>query len=171
MIKTGNRRYGSAVVGELAFEVQRYTSNANYTINLLHSVNSVDYFNVLDGPSNGMELLNFFDDAIQVKREDGSASLERGDVVVMDNCGFHHGRFVEPVLRDMLASCGVRLLFQPPYSPDFNTCKFCFHQLKGYLRRYQLLAEHETKIAIANGTLEISPENWYSYFNHCGYTL
>ena len=32
---TGNRKYGSAVLGEPAIEVQRYASNANYTINLL----------------------------------------------------------------------------------------------------------------------------------------
>ena len=54
---TGNRKYGSAVLGEPAIEVQRYASNSNYTINLLHSINGVDFFNILDGPSNGMELL------------------------------------------------------------------------------------------------------------------
>ena len=112
-------------------------------------INGVDYFNILDGPSNGMELLTFFDEAHQLEREDGSATLERGDCVIMDNCGFHHARFVEPILRNILADCGITLLFQPPYSPDFNTCEFCFRQIKDYLRRYQLLAEHETKIAIA----------------------
>ena len=45
-----------------------YVSNSNYTINLLHSVNGVDFFSILDGPSNGMELLTFFDDALQVER-------------------------------------------------------------------------------------------------------
>ena len=88
---TGNRKYGSAVPGEPAIEVQRYTSNANYTTNLFHSINGVDFFNILDGPSNGMELLTFFDEALQVEWEDrSSATLERCDCVVMDNCGFHH---------------------------------------------------------------------------------
>ena len=60
VIKTsGNRIYGSAPVGLPAFEVQRYASNANYTVNLMHSITGVDFFNILDGPSNGMELLNF----------------------------------------------------------------------------------------------------------------
>ena len=82
----------------------------------------------------------------------------------MDNCGFHHARFVEPIVRNMFADCGINLLFQPPYSPDFNTCEFCFRQIKDYLRRYQLFAEHETKIAIAEAILQISPENSFSYF-------
>ena len=67
---TGNRKYGSAVLGEPAIEVQRYASNSNYTINLLHSINWVDFFNILDGPSNGMELLTLFDEALQLERED-----------------------------------------------------------------------------------------------------
>ena len=67
---TGNRKYGSAVLGEPAIEVQRYASNSNYTINLLHSINGVDFFNILDGPSNGMELLTLFDEALQLERED-----------------------------------------------------------------------------------------------------
>ena len=83
---TGNHKYGNARVGERAIEVQRYASNATFTINLLHSVVDVDYFNILQGPSNGLELLNFFDNALQVDRADGSAALECGDVVVMDNC-------------------------------------------------------------------------------------
>lgn len=67
---TGNRKYGSAVLGEPAIEVQRYASNSNYTINLLHSINGVDFFNILDGPSNGMELLTLFGEALQLERED-----------------------------------------------------------------------------------------------------
>ncbi|XP_078363710.1 uncharacterized protein LOC144647905 [Oculina patagonica] len=80
---TGNRRYGNARVGERAIEFQRYASNATFTINLLHSVVGVDYFNILQGPSNGLKLLNFFDDALQVERSDESAALERGDIVVI----------------------------------------------------------------------------------------
>ena len=56
---TGNRSYGNASVGEKAVEFQRYASNANYTVNLLHSIRGVDFFNILDGPSNGFELLHF----------------------------------------------------------------------------------------------------------------
>ena len=169
---TGNRLYGSALVGQPAFEIQRYASNANYTINLLHSVNGVDFFNIVDGPSNGHELLQFFDEALQLERVDGSAVLERGDCVVMDNCGFHHGRMVEPVVRGMFADCGIELIFQPPYSPDLNTCELCFNQIKAFLRRNQLLSEHETKIAtIAESILEITRDLSLAYFRHCGYPM
>ena len=49
---------------------------------------------------------------------DGSAVLERGDTVVMDNCGFHHGHFAEGMVRDMFDEYGARLLlFQPADCP------------------------------------------------------
>lgn len=168
---TGNRIYGSSYVGEPAIEVQRYASNANYTINLLHSMTGVDFYNILDGPSNGLEMLNFFDEAVELTRQDGSAILERGDCVIMDNCGFHHARFAEPVLRALLADYGVTLLFQPPYSPDFNTCELCFHSIKDFLRHNEQLAEHETKIAIADAILQITPAQSFAYFKHSGYVI
>ena len=59
---------------------------------------SEDFYNILEGPSHGLEMLNFFDEVLQEQRADGSALLERGDCVIMDNCGFHHGHRVEPVL-------------------------------------------------------------------------
>lgn len=40
-----------------------YASNATFTINLLHSVVGVDYFNILQSPLNGVELLNYFNNA------------------------------------------------------------------------------------------------------------
>ena len=114
IVTSGNRVYGNAPIGEPAIEFQRYASNANYTLNLLHSIQGIDYFDILHGASNGMELLNFFNEALTIDRVDGSTILENGDLVVMDNCGFHHGHFVEPLLRDILGEYGVDLLFMPP---------------------------------------------------------
>ena len=114
VIKTiGNCSYGKATVGEKALEFQRYAWNANFTVNLLHSLFGVDYYNILDSPSNGFELLHFFEDAVEIQRPDRSVFLERGDYVVMDYCGFHHGLFVEPGLRELLNDYGVQLIYQP----------------------------------------------------------
>ena len=125
---------------------------------MLHSVVEVDYFNILEGPSNGLERLNFFDDVLQVERAEGSAALERGDVVVMDNCGFHHTRHIEPLLRNVFDRCGIELIYQPPYSPHFmiNTCEFCFNQIKQFLQLNQVLAMNETEVAIGEAISRLS---------------
>ena len=59
----------------------------------------------------------------------GNPLLEDGDTVIMDNCRFHHARHVKLVLRNMHAIRGVSLIYQPPYHPQFNTCKLCFRHL------------------------------------------
>jgi len=61
----------------------------------------VAYFNIIQGSSNGLELLNFFDDALLIDQAVIGAALEPGDVVVMDNYGFHHARHIEPLLGNM----------------------------------------------------------------------
>ncbi|XP_078360588.1 uncharacterized protein LOC144644901 [Oculina patagonica] len=163
---TANRNFGSSYVGQPAFEFQRYASNATYTINLLHSMKGVDYLNILDGPSNGHAMLLFFEEAVELQNYD---VLEQGDTVIMDNCGFHQGHFVEPLLTDMLAEYGLRLLFQPAYSPHLNPCELYFHQIKCFLKRNQLLSQNHTEIAIYDARREITVENSCAYFRHCGY--
>ena len=169
IVTTGNRDYGNSYIGEPAIEFQRYASNANYTLNLLHSIHGVDYLDVLRGPSNGMELLNFFNEALSVDRVDGSTILENSDVVIMDNCGFHHGHFLEPLLRDILQEHGVYLLFQPAYSPHLNICELCFHQIKCYLKQNSSLTASETEIAIGEVVSKVSAANLIGYFQKFGY--
>lgn len=66
VIKTkGNRNYGHAPVGQRAVEIQRCASNTICTVNLLHSIFRVDHLNMLPGPSNGLQLLNLFAEALQ----------------------------------------------------------------------------------------------------------
>ena len=71
----GNRKYGNSFSGERALEYQKYASNATYTVNLLHSALRVDHYNIIDGPSNGNEMLLFFEDALTMDNADGSTVL------------------------------------------------------------------------------------------------
>ena len=59
-------------------------SKYNFSLNLLHSLQGVDdYYNILRGASNGMEILNFFDEALAVERADGSPILELGYCIMI----------------------------------------------------------------------------------------
>ena len=125
--------------------------------------------NILKGPSNGQELLLFFEEPVNLTRANGSAVLERGDTVIVDNCGFHHGHFVEPSLTTLLENCAVRLIYKPPYSPEFNPCELCFQDIKEFLRRNQRLAEEETAYAIYETCENITQQlKSVYYFTHCG---
>lgn len=66
MTKTsGDIICGSVRVGVPAFKVQHHASNANNRVNLMYLKTRVDFCNILNGLSNSMELLNFFDEALQ----------------------------------------------------------------------------------------------------------
>ena len=166
---TSNRLYGSSYSGFQAIEIQKYASNATYTVNLLHGVFGVDYYNIIPGASNGKELICFFDYALDCQRDNGLPVFIDGDTVVMDNCGFHHGRNTERMLREMFEDKGVTLLFQPPYSPHLNTCEYCFHQMKQSIRENEHFAQLFTEMAIMDALNNITACQSVKYFQHCGY--
>ncbi len=154
---TGNRNYGHSFIGEPAVEICRYSSDANFTVNLLCSMFDIDYYNILEGPSNGLELLQFFEEALEQTYENGNLVLADGDAVVMDNCGFHHARHVEPILREMLNQRGITLIFQPPYCPELNPCEYCFAHMKISLKRNERFTARYTELAIVNAMELIKP--------------
>ena len=168
---TPNRIYGHSKKGYRAVEVKRYASNCTYTINLLHSRFGVDNFNILEGPSNGLEMIEFFAESLQIVDEYGNPVLANGDTVVMDNCGFHHGHSAENHLRQMLDNRGVSLIFQPPYSPEFNTCELCFGAMKDNLKRNEQFSIDFTEIAIIQALQSITPVISQNFFRHCGFVL
>jgi transposase len=57
--------------------------------------------------------------------------LHPGEIVVMDNLSSHKG----PRVRDLIEAAGAKLLFLPPYSPDFNPIENAFSKLKAMLRK------------------------------------
>ena len=139
-------------------------------MNLLHNIHGVSHFNVLRGPSNGLELLNFFE-KLSSKKLDAFANHVRkeNDVIVMDNCGFHHGNNVEPLLRKKLQERRVQLFFQPPYHPCYNTCEACFNHMKTTLRRYPKYTEKYTELCISDAIGMINGGLLRQFFKFCGY--
>ena len=60
-------------------------------------------------------------------------TLRPGDVVVLDNLSRHKVDGLEQVVKKY----GARLLYLPPYSPDFNPIELAFSKLKTWLRKAQ----------------------------------
>ena len=137
----------------------------------MHSLHGVDFYNVIPNASNGQELIAFFVDAIDHERACGTQILLEGDTVVMDNCGFHHGRLTEPLLRELLSDKGIQLIYQPPYSPEFNTCELCFNQIRKWLQSHSRYTEEETVLACIDAINSITMANSVDYFKRCGYLL
>jgi transposase len=115
---------------------------------------------VLDGPINGLWFQAYVDQVLV-------PTLRRGDIVVMDNLGSHKGVCV----RKAIEAAGARLLYLPPYSPDFNPIENAFFKLKALLRK----AAERTVDALWDriGALlkEFSPQECANFFSAAGYQL
>jgi len=75
------------------------------------------------GPMNGEMFLAWV-------RQGLAPTLRPGDVVILDNRATHKIRGV----REALEAVGARLLYLPPYSPDFNPIEPMWSKIKQILR-------------------------------------
>jgi transposase len=94
-----------------------------------------------------------------------AAFCRSSDVVVMDNLSSHKG----PNVRAAIEAAGAKLLFIPPYSPDFNPIENAFAKLKALLRK---AAERTVKgLWSAIGCLIdlFTPKQCTNYFAAAGY--
>jgi transposase len=91
--------------------------------------------------------------------------LSPGDVVIMDNLSSHKA----PAVRAALEVMGARLLFLPPYSPDFNPIEQAFSKLKAHLRKAAERTIHGLRNAIGRILDLYSPQECANYFANSGY--
>jgi transposase len=94
-------------------------------------------------------------------------TLGPDDVVVMDNCTVHRSKLVKETLQE----CGVKALFLPPYSPDFNPIELMWAYIKTILRKLKART-YETLIPAVSYALScVSQTLIAAWFLHYGYGL
>ena len=92
-------------------------------------------------------------------------TLNRGDVVILDNLSAHKSPQAAKILKDI----GAWFLFLPPYSPDLNPIEMAFSKLKAHLRATAARNYEELWKAIGNiCDLFIRQECW-NFFKAAGY--
>jgi transposase len=96
----------------------------------------------------------------------GARSLNwRGDLVIMDNLPAHKVSGV----RDAIEAAGAKLLFLPPYSPDFNPIEMAFAKLKASLRAAAARTIPDLWDALKNALDAFTPNECRNYFATAGY--
>lgn len=87
----------------------------------------------------------------------------------MDNARIHHGGRIQ----ELCDAAGVRLIYLPPYSPDYNPIEIAFNVVKGNFRRTQIIqcTLPEDKIdVIEEVAIEIiTPRLMHSLYQAGGY--
>jgi transposase len=91
--------------------------------------------------------------------------LKAGDVLVMDNLRAHH----DPRVCPACAARGVRLIYLPPYSPDFNPIESAWALQKQYVRRVApRFANHLRRVA-RRARYRVTKTHCRNWFAHSGY--
>jgi transposase len=113
---------------------------------------------VLDGPMDSEAFRAYVEQAL-------APDLRAGDVVIMDNLPAHkvHG------VREAIEAAGARLLYLPPYSPDFNPIEMAFAKLKALLRAAAARTVPDLFQAIAEALKRFTPNECQNYLVAAGY--
>ncbi len=113
---------------------------------------------LLDGPMHGAAFCAYVEQVLVPE-------LEPGDIVVMDNLPAHKVAGV----REAIEAAGARLLYLPPYSPDFNPIEMAFSKLKALLRKAAARTIDDLWDAIAETLDAFKPDECQNYFAAAGY--
>ena len=108
---------------------------------------------LFEGPMNGEMFLAWV-------RQGLALTLRPGDVVILDNLSTHKIRGV----REAIEAVGARLLYLPPYSPDFNPIEPMWSKIKQILRGHNPRTENELLQAAKTAFSSISTADCKGFF-------
>jgi transposase len=112
----------------------------------------------IESPTDGDVFLAFLEQALCPR-------LQPGQVVILDNLGAHKVAGV----RERVEARGARLLYLPPYSPDFNPIEQAWSKIKHQLRTAKARLLEVLEQVAAEAISSITADNAIAWFRHCGY--
>jgi transposase len=92
-------------------------------------------------------------------------TLRPGQVVVLDNLNAHKAA----VVRALVEGAGCRLLYLPPYSPEFNPIEQAWSKLKTLLRGAAARTREALEAALKTFLDHITSADARAWFAHAGY--
>jgi transposase len=125
--RIGFRRTGWSPLGVAPVEIARFHRDRRHQILPAYTQEGVLWSRVFQGSTDGA----VFEDFIEQLLHHCRPYPEPNSVLVMDNASFHHSERITQMCRD----AGVKLLYLPPYSPDFNPIEEFFAELKAFIKK------------------------------------
>jgi transposase len=113
---------------------------------------------VIDGPMNGRAFLAYVEQCL-------APTLDRGDIVIMDNLPTHK---VGGVMKAIQAADAIAI-FLPAYSPDLNPIEQVFSKLKALLRKAAERTIPGLWRRIRSILRAVTKKECLNFFRHAGY--
>jgi len=97
-----------------------------------------------------------------------TGALKSGNWLVMDNAATHFSKDTYEIMMAMLEGAGVKLVFLPTYSPEFNPCELIFGLIKNWIRNNRGQGKSlldEIKLGIDS----VQDRHVVAFYYHCIY--
>ena len=154
------RRYARAPGGQRAVQAAPLHGGPNVTLVAALTPTGLQAAMTVSGAMNGDIFAAYLDQVL-------GPTLVPGDIVVLDNLSAHK----VAGLAERVRARGARLVYLPPYSPDFNPIELAFSKLKTWLRTAQARTREALETVIQAATGWISEQDAKNWFDHCGYHI
>ena len=152
------RRYGRAPRGERCRIAVPHGHYKTTTITAALRTTGLMATVLFDGATTGERFRDYITTVL-------APVLKPGDIVILDNLGAHKVAGV----REAAAAAGARVLYLPPYSPDFNPIEQAFAKLKALLRSAAARTVTDLHAAIQNALTRFTPQECRNFIAAAGY--
>ena len=126
--RIGFRRWGWSPRGVTPAKIAQLSRGKRYQILPAYSQDGIVIARAFQGSTDATMFLDFIE---QLLCHCNPYPQEKS-VIIVDNASFHRAEEVE----EACARAGVKLVYLPPYSPDFNPIEEFFAELKAFVKKH-----------------------------------
>jgi len=154
------RRYGRAQYGRRVPDAVPKNFGLNVTILGALSCTGLDAVMTVEGATDTAVFRAYVEQVLV-------PTLVADDIVIMDNLSVHKVRGI----REAIEATGARLIYLPPYSPDYSPIESCWSKLKAILRKAKARTRETLDEALTQAIEHITQSDAKGWFNLCGYAV
>jgi hypothetical protein len=138
-----------------------------YSVVPVVSVDGIHDIHIIEGTMNGERFEDFLRTTVLPILQPFNWTNTRS-VVIMDNASIHHTDGVTDLIE---TQAGAKLLYLPPYSPDFNPAEDVFSQVKSVMKQNDQVFQitRSPRVLLAMAFSIVTKEDCMQYIKHCGY--
>lgn len=154
------RRFGRAPRGERVTDTVPQNYGPNVTVIGALSCQGIAAVMTIEGATDAAVFRAYVEQVLV-------PTLQPEDIVVLDNLSAHKVAGV----REAIEAAGARVLYLPPYSPDWSPIEPCWSKLKTCLRAAKARTRDALDAALRAALDVVTVADARGWFKHCGYAL
>ncbi len=151
------RRYARALHGERAIDATPINTPTGTTVLSSIRLNGNLVYTTYQGGTTAQRFREYMEKQL-------IPSLEKDDLVIMDNMRSHHAKIVT----ELLDKAGISYVYLPPYSPDLNPIEKMWSKMKATLRKKKIRVASELPAAVKAALGDVNTNDCKGWFRACG---